>query len=64
MNALGKHSHLGHHWMHYACLIAIVAVVAAIAFDAPVLAFLGGLFCVAMMAGMVWMMVGMARHRR
>jgi hypothetical protein len=50
--------------MHYACLVAIVAVVAAVAFDAPVFAFLGGLFCVAMMAGMVWMMVEMARHRR
>jgi hypothetical protein len=50
--------------MHYACLIAVAAVVAAIVFGAPVLAFLGALFCVAMMAGMVWMMVGMARHRR
>jgi len=30
----------------------------------PVLALLGGLFCAAMMIGMVWMMVGMARHRR
>jgi hypothetical protein len=64
MNALGKQSHLGHHWMHYACLIAMVVVVAALVFGAPALAFLGGLFCVAMMAGMVWMMAGMARHRR
>jgi hypothetical protein len=50
--------------MPYACLLAVVAVVAAIAFEAPVLALLGGLFCAAMMIGMVWMMVGMARHRR
>ena len=64
MNALGKHSHVGHHWMRYACLIAVVAVVAAILLEAPVLALAGGLFCAAMMVGMVWMMVGMARHRR
>lgn len=64
MNALGKHSHAGHHWMHYACLLAIVAVIAAIVLDAPVLALMGGVFCAAMMVGMVWMMVAMARRHR
>ena len=64
MNTLGSRLHIGHHWMHYACLLAVVAVVAAVAFAAPVLALLGGLFCAAMMIGMVWMMVGMARHSR
>jgi len=64
MNILGNRLHVGHHWMQYVCLLAVVAVVAAIAFEAPVLALLGGLFCAAMMIGMVWMMVGMARHRR
>jgi len=62
MNALGRQLHAGHHWMHYACLVAIVAVVAAVVLEAPVLGLLGGIFCIAMMAGMVWMMVGMARH--
>lgn len=64
MNALGRQLHAGHHWMHYACLLAIVAVIAAIVFDAPVLALMGGLFCAAMMVAMVWMMVAMARQRR
>jgi hypothetical protein len=32
-------------------------VIAAIVFDALVLAIIGGLFCAAMMIGMVWMMV-------
>jgi hypothetical protein len=64
MQALGKHIHVGHHWMHYACGLAVVAVIAAVAFDAPVFALLGGLFCAAMMVAMVWMMVAMARHRR
>ena len=51
--------------MRYLCAVAVVAVIAAVVLDAPVLALLGGLFCAAMMIGMVWMMVGMgARHRR
>jgi hypothetical protein len=64
MNVAGKHLHVGHHAMHYLCAVAALAVIAAIVFEAPVLALLGGLFCAAMMIGMVWMMVGMARHRR
>lgn len=64
MSVFGKHLHVGHHTMHY-CAVALVAVIAAVVLDAPVLALLGGLFCAAMMIGMVWMMVGMgARHRR
>ena len=50
--------------MHYLCAVAVVAVIAAVVLDAPVLALLGGLFCAAMMVGMVWMMVGMAARRR
>ena len=64
MNGLGKRVHVGHHWMHYACLLAVVAVVVAVVFEAPVFALLGGLFCAAMMVSMVWMMIAMARHRR
>ena len=64
MNVLGKHLHVGHHAMHYLCAVAVVAVIAAVVLDAPVLALLGGLFCAAMMVGMVWMMVGMAARRR
>lgn len=64
MSVFGKHLHVGHHAMHYLCAVAVVAVIAAIVFDAPVLALLGGLFCAAMMIGMVWMMVGMATRDR
>ena len=64
MNVLGKHLHVGHHAMHYLCAVAVAAVIAAVVLDAPVLALLGGLFCAAMMVGMVWMMVGMAARRR
>ena len=41
MNTLGSRLHVGHHWMHYACLLAVVAVVAAVAFAAPVLVISG-----------------------
>jgi len=61
---LGKQVHVGHHGLHALCALAAVAVVAAIVFGAPALALAGGLFCAAMMAGMVWMMVGMAVRRR
>jgi hypothetical protein len=64
MGVSGKHVNIGHHGMHYLCALAAVAVIAAIVLDAPVLALLGGLFCAAMMAGMGWMMIGMAAKRR
>jgi hypothetical protein len=64
MSAIGKHLHLRHHAMHYLCVLAVVAVTAALVLDAPVLALLGGLFCAAMMVGMAWMMVAAARNRR
>lgn len=64
MNVLGRQVHLGHHFMHGVCAVACVAIIVAIVLGAPVLALLGGLFCAAMMIGMVWMMVGMARHGR
>jgi hypothetical protein len=51
---------LGHHYMHAACGVAAVLIIAAFAFDIAPLAMLGALFCGAMMIGMVWMMVSMA----
>jgi hypothetical protein len=58
--------HFSDHRLHMAgCAFAIVLVVAAVAFGAPVFALLGALVCGTMMVGMVWMMVGMAtKHRR
>ena len=38
-------------------------VVAAIVFSIPILAVFGALMCGAMMIGMVWMMIGMAKSR-
>jgi hypothetical protein len=49
------------HYMHTACIVAAVLVLAAIVFGIAPLAILGALFCGAMMIGMMWMMVGMAR---
>ena len=37
MNVLGRHLHIGHHAMHYLCAVAVVAVIAAVVLDAPVL---------------------------
>jgi hypothetical protein len=56
-------THLGHHYVHAACGVAALLVVAAIVFGIAPLAILGALFCGAMMIGMVWMMVAMAIKR-
>ena len=64
MTVFGRHLHIGHHAMHYLCAVAAVLVISAVVLGAPVLALLGGLFCAAMMIGMVWMMFGMAAKRR
>ena len=49
-----------HHYMHAACGIAMVLIVAAFLFGFAPLAVLGALFCGAMMIGMMWMMFSMA----
>jgi hypothetical protein len=63
MNLIGKHLHSGHHAMQYLCGAAVVLVIAAVVLGAPALALVGGLFCAAMMIGMVWMMVVMGMRR-
>jgi hypothetical protein len=58
MNLHGVRQHFAHHPMHFAvCALAAVLVVAAATFGLPILGAMGGLLCVAMMVGMVWMMV-------
>lgn len=52
--------HFGHHYMHAACGVAALLIIAAFLFDVAPLALVGVLFCGAMMIGMVWMMVSMA----
>jgi hypothetical protein len=52
--------HLSHRYLHAGCGVAALLVIAAIVFEIAPLAILGGLFCAAMMIGMVWMMLGMA----
>lgn len=57
-------AHLAGHRLHMAvCVVAIVLVVAAVAFGIPALALLAVLGCGVMMVGMLWMMVAMARHK-
>ena len=56
--------HLGQHPSHLlGCGVAGLLVVAAIVLSIPILAVLGALMCGAMMIGMVWMMIGMAKGR-
>ena len=64
MSAFTKHLHVGHHAMHYLCVLAIAMGIGAAVLGAPVLALFGGLFCAAMMVGMVWMMATAALKRR
>ncbi len=47
-----------------ACGAAGLLVVAAIVFSIPILAVVGALMCGAMMIGMVWMMLAMAKSRQ
>jgi hypothetical protein len=44
-----------------ACMAAVALIVGAGIAGLPVLAALGGIFCISMMIGMVWMMVSMGR---
>ena len=61
MNSLSNH--FAHHRSHlWGCGVAALLVAAAIIFQLPALALFGGLFCAAMMIGMVWMMISMARR--
>jgi hypothetical protein len=62
MNAIRVH--FAAHRSHMAvCALAGVLFITGIAVGTPVLVVLGALMCGAMMLGMVWMMVSMARHR-
>jgi hypothetical protein len=45
------------------CAFAVVLVLGGIAAGVSALAVVGGLMCVAMMAGMIWMMVSMSKQR-
>jgi hypothetical protein len=52
--------HFAQHPSHLlGCGVAGLLVIAAIVFGTPILAVLGALMCVTMMAGMVWMMLSM-----
>ena len=66
MNLQAVRQHFAEHRAHLAgCGFALVVVVVGAALGLPVLAAVGGLLCVTMMIGMVWMMVAMgAKHRR
>jgi hypothetical protein len=45
------------------CVFAVVLVLGGITAGVSALAVVGGLMCVAMMAGMIWMMVSMSKQR-
>ena len=53
----------GHRWHVLGCAFAVVLVLGGIAAGVSALAVVGGLMCVAMMAGMIWMMVSMSKQR-
>jgi hypothetical protein len=56
--------HCAQHPSHLlGCGVAGLLVVVAIVFSIPILAVFGALMCGAMMIGMVWMMIGMAKSR-
>lgn len=59
MSAVKGHfaSHQAHLW---ACGVAALLIIAAIALSLPILAVVGVVICGAMMLAMVWMMVSMA----
>jgi hypothetical protein len=58
-------THFAEHHSHtVACALAAVFIIGGVAVGQPVLAVLGAFLCGAMMVGMVWMMVSMARHDR
>lgn len=64
MEVFGQHidrQFFRRHLMLSACAAAAVLVVIGIATGTGAVAMLGGAFCFAMMAMMVWMMVGMMR---
>ena len=64
MEAFGHHvdrHFFRRHLMLGVCGVAVILVVVGLATDTGPLAILGGAFCLAMMAMMVWMMVGMMR---
>ena len=64
MTAFGQHidrHFFRRHLMLSACAAAVILVAIGFATGIGPLAILGGAFCFAMMAMMVWMMVGMVR---